>query len=54
MSMRNPSKRPRLDDDSSVQPSIDPTYGQKAAFPGLDGGSEADENDGIEYLRMVR
>ena len=42
----------------SELPRIDPTYGQKAAFPGL--GDDADElsysppSDGLEYLRMVR
>ena len=61
------SKRSRLNNpDSSADlptssPSrIDPTYGQRSAFPGLD-DSNGDNNlfygpasDGIEYLRMVR
>ena len=45
---------------NGVQPSLDPTYGQRGAFPGLD-EAEEDENvfyapasDGLEYLRMVR
>ncbi len=52
------------DDDptgsSSVQPRVDPTYGQRGAFPGLDDADGKDElfygpaNDGLEYLRMVR
>lgn len=49
-----------------VQPRLDPTYGQRGAFPGLDDaeageGQEGDESlfygpasDGLEYLRMVR
>ena len=42
------------------QPRLDPTYGQRGAFPGLDETDEADHlfygpaNDGLEYLRMVR
>ncbi|KAL9617079.1 MAG: hypothetical protein Q9160_008109 [Pyrenula sp. 1 TL-2023] len=45
---------------SNQQPKIDPRYGQKNAFPGLDDDDEAsllyggDPADGIEYLRMVR
>ena len=42
-----------------VQPQVDPTYGQRGAFPGLD--CEASDalfygpaQDGLEYLRMVR
>lgn len=42
------------------QPRVDPTYGQRGAFPGLD-DSNADDalfygpaSDGLEYLRMVR
>ncbi|KAA6408311.1 MAG: hypothetical protein FRX48_08053 [Lasallia pustulata] len=66
------SKRPRHDlhspnDDADadpspngLQPRLDPTYGQRGAFPGLDGdGAEAGlfygpAQDGLEYLRMVR
>ena len=43
------------------QPHIDPTYGQRGAFPGLhDEGDESEKlfhgpaSDGLEYLRMVR
>lgn len=45
---------------SSSQPRIDPTYGQRGAFPGLDDANDGDglfygpASDGIEYLRMVR
>ncbi|KAK2767407.1 hypothetical protein FQN54_003563 [Arachnomyces sp. PD_36] len=66
------TKRPRpsyededFDDEPSTtssyteKPRNDPVYGQKNAFPGLDGpGSDAilygPPEDGIEYLRMVR
>ena len=65
------SKRPRndsyhLNDDDNdfsangVQPRLDPTYGQRGAFPGLDGDDGDNElfygpaEDGLEYLRMVR
>ena len=82
MPSSNPFKRPRPsshkynpqeeDDDGyskpsiGVQPRLDPTYGQRGAFPGLDdaGGQEGQEgeeslfygpaSDGLEYLRMVR
>lgn len=43
---------------STTQPRVDPTYGQRGAFPGLD--DDGDElfygpaNDGLEYLKMVR
>lgn len=61
------NKRSRLNnlngsDDlpTSSQSRIDPTYGQRGAFPGLD-DSHDDEglfygpaSDGLEYLRMVR
>ncbi|KAI4257772.1 MAG: hypothetical protein L6R42_005465 [Xanthoria sp. 1 TBL-2021] len=39
---------------------VDPTYGQRSAFPGLDGQPSGDDlfygpaEDGLEYLRMVR
>ena len=55
------SKRARLNNaDGSDQSRIDPTYGQRGAFPGLDGAHDDDElfygpaSDGLEYLRMVR
>lgn len=61
------NKRPRFmnSDDSSDLPlasqsRIDPTYGQRGAFPGLEGTNNDDElfygpaGDGLEYLRMVR
>ena len=54
-------------DDSNrtlgIQPRLDPTYGQRGAFPGLDddhrGAAEdtlfyGPASDGLEYLRMVR
>ena len=61
------SKRSRLfnskgsnDLPTSSQPQIDPTYGQRGAFPGLDGNNDDETlfhgpaSDGLEYLRMVR
>lgn len=65
------SKRSRIDSNSlndddndlsanGVQPRLDPTYGQRGAFPGLDGDGGDEElfygpaEDGLEYLRMVR
>lgn len=38
---------------------VDPTYGQRGAFPGLDNEDHGNlfygpANDGFEYLRMVR
>ena len=61
------SKRARFNDPngsddllSSSQPRLDPTYGQRGAFPGLDDGNNDDglfygpASDGLEYLRMVR
>ena len=45
---------------STPQSRIDPTYGQRGAFPGLDDSNDGDElfygpaNNGLEYLRMVR
>ena len=54
------------DDESTpptykTQPAVDPTYGQRGAFPGLDDISTGDEelfygpaSDGLQYLRMVR
>ncbi|KAL6713659.1 hypothetical protein ACLMJK_009124 [Lecanora helva] len=65
---RTPYKNSRPshpDNDSEETPQapqarIDPTYGQRGAFPGLDDPLNEDElfygpaNDGLEYLRMVR
>ena len=59
------NKRPRpnntdgSDDSPIAQSKIDPTYGQRGAFPGLDDDVEdglfyGPANDGLEYLRMVR
>ena len=61
------SKKARLNnsggsDDlpTSSQSRIDPTYGQRGAFPGLDGSHDNEglfygpASDGLEYLRMVR
>lgn len=48
------------DDAPGAQSKIDPTYGQRSAFPGLDGPCDDDglfygpASDGLEYLRMVR
>lgn len=41
------------------QPRVDPQYGQRGAFPGLDDGEDDEPfygppNDGMDYLRMVR
>ena len=43
----------------ALQPRVDPTYGQRGAFPGLDERNKdslfyGPANDGLEYLRMVR
>ena len=52
--------KPGEEPASKAQPKIDPTYGQRGAFPGLDDGPRDNElfygpaNDGLEYLRMVR
>ena len=61
------SKRSRLShpvssDDlpTSSQSRIDPTYGQRGAFPGLENTDDDDglfygpATDGLEYIRMVR
>ena len=70
-SIREPlinNKRSRLsnagdvsaDGTTNIQPRVDPTYGQRSAFPDLhDAGGENDlfygpANNGSEYLRMVR
>lgn len=49
------------DAPSAAQARIDPTYGQRGAFPGLDGPVVGEDElfygpaeDGLEYLRMVR
>ena len=51
------------DDDKTSnrapRPRVDPTYGQRGAFPGLDHVSNdglfyGPASDGLEYLRMVR
>ncbi len=45
---------------STAQPRVDPTYGQRGAFPGLGGEDGQNDlfygpaSDGLEYLRMVR
>ena len=67
---QNHQKRSRIatsgDEDANLltteaaQPRIDPTYGQRGAFPGLEDIYDEDElfygpaSDGLEYLRMVR
>lgn len=54
-----------VDDDipriqPSVQPRVNPTYGQRGAFPGLDDDPDDEKvfygpaSDGLEYLQMVR
>ena len=61
------NKRSRYNEDdangdipTAAQSKIDPTYGQRGAFPGLDDLGGEDElfygpaSDGLEYLRMVR
>ena len=57
------TKRPRLsslENEGDDQARIDPTYGQRSAFPGLEEFRGQDElfygpaSDGLEYLRMVR
>lgn len=66
----SPTKRRRYDDDDteaehearpSFKAEVDPTYGQRSAFPGLDDGPAAEHDlfygpaeDGLNYLRMVR
>ncbi len=48
------------DNPYSSQAKVDPTYGQRGAFPGLDDATGDDgvfygpANNGLEYLRMVR
>ena len=55
------NKKSRLNNPLNSDDSrIDPTYGQRGAFPGLDDSNVENElfygpaNDGLEYLRMVR
>ncbi|KAL8913552.1 MAG: hypothetical protein Q9171_001635 [Xanthocarpia ochracea] len=60
------SKRHHFDGEEEVNASqsttaqVDPTYGQRSAFPGLDSLASEDDYfygpavDGLEYLRMVR
>ncbi|KAL8785701.1 MAG: hypothetical protein Q9195_008524 [Heterodermia aff. obscurata] len=57
----SPSIEPDDEAPSKVpQPRVDPTYGQRGAFPGLDDSPSDDDlfygpaSDGLEYLRMVR
>lgn len=48
------------DAESSSRAQVDPTYGQRSAFPGIDDTAGDDglfygpASDGLEYLRMVR
>lgn len=45
---------------ANPQSRVDPTYGQRSAFPGLEGLADQDAlfygpaSDGMEYLQMVR
>lgn len=63
------SKRPRSDrhggdsrnEGYEIRSRVDPTTGQRGAFPGLDDDGTGEEEvfyapaeDGLEYLRMVR
>ena len=48
-------------DPTESQAHVNPTYGQRAAFPGLDDENDdtgglfyGPASDGLEYLRMVR
>ncbi|KAL8748322.1 MAG: hypothetical protein Q9184_007395 [Pyrenodesmia sp. 2 TL-2023] len=49
-----------MNGDAASKAQVDPTYGQRSAFPGLDDTAEEDTlfygpaSDGLEYLRMVR
>lgn len=59
---RSRHSSPESDDEpaSVSRPRLDPTYGQRGAFPGLDTAGSDDAMfygpaaDGFEYLRMVR
>ena len=58
------NKRTRFNEDyanNATPPGkVDPTYGQRGAFPGLDNPGGEDDlfygpaSDGFEYVRMVR
>ena len=59
------AKKPRLfapqrdEDKPQTAAKVDPTYGQRGAFPGLDDGPDDElfygpADDGLAYLRMVR
>ena len=60
------NKKPRLfapqrdEDKPSTAAKVDPTYGQRGAFPGLDEDGVEEQlfygpaDDGLAYLRMVR
>ncbi|KAL9130357.1 MAG: hypothetical protein Q9175_007042 [Cornicularia normoerica] len=56
--LNNPDSSDEL--PPSSQSRIDPTYGQRGAFPGLDNTKDDDglfygpASDGLEYIRMVR
>ncbi len=62
-----PAKRPKPERSSKAnsQPRVDPTYGQRSAFPGLDSYSAYVDNDdddleygddieALQYLQAVR
>lgn len=60
---RNRTSNYNTDDErpsKAPKPRVDPTYGQRGAFPGLDEDGSDDAlfygpaSDGLEYLRMVR
>ena len=67
-SIQPQSKRTKYDNNNgegegypASQGQIDPTYGQRGAFPGLGSTTSEDDDlfygpasDGLEYLRMVR
>ena len=61
-SKRHRFNNTEVEDDAkaAIKAQIDPTYGQRSAFPGLDGPPSGDDlfygpaEDGLEYLRMVR
>ena len=50
----------QLASTEAAQAQVDPTYGQRGAFPGLEDDNDEDRlfygpaSDGLEYLRMVR
>jgi hypothetical protein len=56
---QNSNQRQNNSSNSNTRPRVDPVYGQRSAFPGLDDlGSDqlfyGPAEDGLEYLRMVR